>query len=156
MADFRFEITEHLATLDVNDEGWTKELNLVSYNGALPKYDIRYWSPDHKKMSKGITMNEEEATTVSAVIADYYMRRIRPELFEDGNLFDDEQPAAKEPVDDGDCIITNIFTRQSQVAPREEEKPVPKRPKQEAPKKPAAKPKKTAKVDGLGDVELPF
>ena len=41
-------------------KGWTKELNRVSFNGALAKYDIRTWSPDHTKMGKGIPLSNEE------------------------------------------------------------------------------------------------
>ena len=49
MAEFTFEIEEHLLTLSENDKGWTKELNRVSFNGAPAKFDIRSWSPDHTK-----------------------------------------------------------------------------------------------------------
>ena len=60
MAEFTFEIEEHLLTLSENDKGWTKELNRVSFNGAPAKFDIRAWSPDHTKMGKGITLSNEE------------------------------------------------------------------------------------------------
>lgn len=60
MAEFKFEIAEHLITLSETTTGWTKELNRVSYNGAEPKYDIRAWSPDHEKMGKGVTLTDEE------------------------------------------------------------------------------------------------
>ncbi|MEI3503270.1 MAG: PC4/YdbC family ssDNA-binding protein [Anaerovoracaceae bacterium] len=40
--------------------GWRKELNLVSWNGGAPKYDIRDWDPDHERMSRGITLHEKE------------------------------------------------------------------------------------------------
>ena len=53
MADLNFEIQEHIATLSTNIKtGWTKELNLISWNDKEPKYDIRDWSPDHSKMGK--------------------------------------------------------------------------------------------------------
>ncbi|MBP3199255.1 MAG: hypothetical protein J6N21_19970, partial [Butyrivibrio sp.] len=42
-------------------KGWRKELNLISWNEAEPKYDIRDWAPDHEKMGKGITLTKEEA-----------------------------------------------------------------------------------------------
>lgn len=61
MTDFQFEITEHLQVLSKANNGWTKELNLVSFNGRPAKYDIRSWDPDHEKMSKGITLDNEEA-----------------------------------------------------------------------------------------------
>ena len=46
--------------LSENERGYTKEINLVSWNGADPKYDIRNWHPDREKCGKGITLNEEE------------------------------------------------------------------------------------------------
>lgn len=61
MADFTFEITHHLQVLSQAQNGWTKEVNRVSFNGRPAKLDIRSWDPDHEKMSKGITLDEEEA-----------------------------------------------------------------------------------------------
>ena len=58
MADFKFDIVEHLGV--ISEKGWTKELNLVSWNGARPKFDLRDWAPDHEKMGKGITLSNEE------------------------------------------------------------------------------------------------
>lgn len=60
MANFTFNIEEQIVVLSENNKGWTKELNLVSYNGRPAKYDIREWSPDHKSMGKGVTLTEEE------------------------------------------------------------------------------------------------
>ena len=60
MADFKFDIVEHLGVNSENSKGWTKELNLVSWNGARPKFDLRDWAPDHEKMGKGITLSNEE------------------------------------------------------------------------------------------------
>ena len=60
MPDIKFTITKHIATLSTSPKAWTKELNLVSWNGAAPKYDLREWSPDHSKMGKGITLTKEE------------------------------------------------------------------------------------------------
>lgn len=60
MADFKYEIVEELGVLSENAKGWRKELNLISWNGAAPKYDIRDWSSEHAKMGKGVTLTEEE------------------------------------------------------------------------------------------------
>ena len=60
MADIKYEIVNHIGVLSTSPNGWTKELNVVSWNGGQEKYDIRDWSPDHTKMSKGSTLNEEE------------------------------------------------------------------------------------------------
>lgn len=60
MPEIKYEITEHIMVLSENSNGWTKELNLVSWNGSKPKYDIRDWSPEKDRMAKGITLTEEE------------------------------------------------------------------------------------------------
>jgi hypothetical protein len=38
VADLKFEIKEHIATLSESSKGWTKELNLICWNGREPKY----------------------------------------------------------------------------------------------------------------------
>lgn len=53
---------EEMAVLSENAKGWRKELNLVSWNGNAPKFDIRDWSSNHEKMGKGITLTNEEMT----------------------------------------------------------------------------------------------
>lgn len=60
MAEIKFEIKETFGVLSESAKGWLKELNLVSWNDAAPKYDIREWSPDHSKMGKGVTLTAEE------------------------------------------------------------------------------------------------
>ena len=50
MADFKYEIVEHIGILSESAKGWTKELNRISWNGGEPKYDIRDWAPEHEKM----------------------------------------------------------------------------------------------------------
>jgi hypothetical protein len=60
LADIKYEIVEHLGVLSESSKGWKKELNLVSWNGRDPKYDLREWAPEHEKMGKGVTLTEEE------------------------------------------------------------------------------------------------
>lgn len=60
MAEIKFEIKENIGTLSESAKGWAKELNLVSWNGAAPKYDLRDWAPEHEKMGKGITLSADE------------------------------------------------------------------------------------------------
>ena len=50
-------------------KGWNKELNLISWNGRDPKYDIRDWAPDHEKMGKGVTLSAEEFEALKALLA---------------------------------------------------------------------------------------
>ncbi len=72
MAEFKFEVVEQIGVLSVNAKGWKKEFNLVSWNERDPKYDIREWDPEHKKMSKGITMTEEEAKMLYEILKDEF------------------------------------------------------------------------------------
>ena len=68
MAELKFEITKTLGVLSENARGWTKELNMVSWNEREPKYDLREWNPDHTRMGKGITLTEEEVETLRAIL----------------------------------------------------------------------------------------
>lgn len=70
MSDFKFEITEHLGTLSESARGWTKELNKVSFNDRPAKYDLREWDPEHQKMSKGVTLSDEEMEILSKILKD--------------------------------------------------------------------------------------
>lgn len=70
MANFEYEIIEELGVLSTNQSGWTKELNLISWNGRPPKFDIRDWSPDHEKMGKGLTFSNEELQALQELIND--------------------------------------------------------------------------------------
>ena len=75
-----FEIMEHIGVLDVIDnreEKWTKEVNLVAWNGGKPKIDIRDWSSDHRRMSRGITMTEEQAMKMAAALVERYQERAK-------------------------------------------------------------------------------
>lgn len=58
--EFSYEIIKQVAVLSKSAKGWTKEVNVISWNGGTPKYDIRDWAPDHSKMSKGVTLSVEE------------------------------------------------------------------------------------------------
>ena len=68
MADFNFEIIEELGVISEGSKGWQTELNLISWNGNAPKYDIRSWSPDHQKMGKGITLTGEELAELKSIL----------------------------------------------------------------------------------------
>ncbi len=60
MADIKFEIIKKVGTLSKAGSGWTKELNLISWNDREPKFDIRDWSADGEKMGKGVTLSTDE------------------------------------------------------------------------------------------------
>ena len=60
MAEIKFEIKETVGVLSETAKGWTKELNLVSWNDKEPKYDLREWDSTHEKMGKGMTLTVDE------------------------------------------------------------------------------------------------
>ena len=60
MAEIKFEIVDSIGILSESSKGWAKELNHVSWNDKEPKYDLREWDAEHKKMGKGITLSKEE------------------------------------------------------------------------------------------------
>lgn len=60
MPDIKYEIVRKVGVLSKAGSGWTKELNLISWNDREPKYDIRDWSADGSKMGKGVTLTREE------------------------------------------------------------------------------------------------
>lgn len=70
MADIKFEIKEALGVISESSKGWTKELNLISWNGRESKYDLRDWAPEHEKMGKGITLSSEELKKLRYILND--------------------------------------------------------------------------------------
>ncbi len=70
MSNFQYEITKHIDIISESPKGWTKELNLISWNNREPKYDLRDWAPEHEKMGKGITLNKEELEKLRDILND--------------------------------------------------------------------------------------
>ena len=68
-----FEIVEEIGVIATHSTGWKKELNLVSWNGGQAKYDIRDWDPGHSRMSRGVTLKEQEMRQIVELL-----RRRRP------------------------------------------------------------------------------
>ena len=70
MAEIKYEIQENFGVISQSNSGWTKELNLVSWNGREAKYDIRDWDVQHEKMRKGITLSKEELMELRNILND--------------------------------------------------------------------------------------
>ena len=64
MKEIQYEIVKEIAVLSASDRGYTKEINLISWNGKEPKYDVRSFSPNREKCGKGITLNADEAAAL--------------------------------------------------------------------------------------------
>lgn len=70
MADVKYDILEEVGVLSESAKGWKKEVNLISWNGGTPKYDIRDWAPEHEKMGKGITLNKDEINELYKILGE--------------------------------------------------------------------------------------
>ncbi|KGM95928.1 hypothetical protein FDC62_11605 [Clostridium botulinum] len=68
MANIKYEIKENIGVVSESSKGWTKELNLISWNDKEPKYDLRDWSPEHEKMGKGITLTLDELKELKEIL----------------------------------------------------------------------------------------
>ncbi len=68
MAGIKFEIEENFGIISNSSNGWSKELNLVSWNDRPAKFDIRDWDEDHQKMGKGITLSIDEVRELKKIL----------------------------------------------------------------------------------------
>lgn len=68
VAEIKFEIEKELGSISESPKGWTKELNIISWNGKEAKYDLRDWAPGHEKMGKGVTLSGDELKKLRDVL----------------------------------------------------------------------------------------
>lgn len=73
------EIVEPIAVLSENEKGYTKEINLVSWNGAEPKFDIRNWHPGRERTGKGIALTKDEARVLVKAMNEMLMNVVEVE-----------------------------------------------------------------------------
>lgn len=72
--EYRVEILQHIGTLSERIDKvdrvskWQLELNLVSFDGRLPLYDLREWSPDHSVMKNGIRLNNSQMKKLTEIL----------------------------------------------------------------------------------------
>ena len=66
--EIKYEIVEEIAVLSESSSGWKRELNLVSWNGREPKYDLRDWDANHTRMGKGITLSKSDIASLKEVL----------------------------------------------------------------------------------------
>lgn len=62
-----YEIKENILSLPKENDSdvYHKELNLISWYGKPEKFDIRGWSDDHTKMTKGISLTKDEFINIA-------------------------------------------------------------------------------------------
>lgn len=70
MSEFSYNIISHIATLSQRGN-WSLELNLISWAGRAPTFDLRKWNEDHSKMSKGISLTRDELLAIKDFLIDF-------------------------------------------------------------------------------------
>ncbi len=68
--EIKYEVIEKIGVISSGDKKWQKELNLISWNGREPKYDIRDWDSSHEKMGKGVTFTRDELKRLRDILID--------------------------------------------------------------------------------------
>lgn len=70
---FVFDILEHIAEIGSNRQGY-KQLNVVSWNKAPARLDLRSWRTDEngeQQPNKGITLTDAEAQALYSALGEY-------------------------------------------------------------------------------------
>lgn len=61
-------LKHHLGKLRENEKGWSREVNIISWEGAQSRLDIRDWSKSKDRSSKGITFTRAEVERLRAML----------------------------------------------------------------------------------------
>lgn len=70
---FEFEIVKHIAEIGGNSQG-NKQLNIVSWNKAPARLDLRSWREDEngeQRPNKGMTLTKSEAQALYNALGAY-------------------------------------------------------------------------------------
>jgi len=67
-----FKIVENVGVMATYENAWSKEVNIVEWNGGNAKFDIRDWDPTHERMRKGITLRRDEALELAKILSKYF------------------------------------------------------------------------------------
>lgn len=65
-------IIKHVGTISSGEGNYQKELNIVSINEGAFCYDLREWSLDHSSFRNGISLKNEEAAELLALLKECY------------------------------------------------------------------------------------
>lgn len=71
MKEIIFEIKQKIAVLSENDNGYAKEVNIVSWNEGKPQLDIRMWKRQQdgtQKPLKGIGLSNDEVEKLKTAL----------------------------------------------------------------------------------------
>jgi len=66
----KYVIYKHIGDLSEPNNGWVKELNLISWNDREPVYDIRTWNEEHTRYGKGITITLKQLAALKKLLSE--------------------------------------------------------------------------------------
>ena len=67
-SNYNFKIHEKIGVVSEKPNGWTLELNVVSFNGRDAKYDLREWKNDHTELRTGARFSESDLKPLMELI----------------------------------------------------------------------------------------
>ena len=73
MNEINYVIEREIETISTRGS-WNLELNLISWNGAPAKYDLRTWNDSHTRMGKGVTFTKDEAVALMKTLETEFER----------------------------------------------------------------------------------
>ena len=68
MAELKYDVKKNLGVLGGEINGWSKKINLISWNERKTKADIRDWDKSNEKMRKGITLTKAELIDLKKIL----------------------------------------------------------------------------------------
>ena len=71
MAEITYDVVKKIGVI-ADNSAWETQVNLISWNHAKPKFDIRKWNVETNKMSKGISLTESEARALADLLLEYF------------------------------------------------------------------------------------
>ena len=66
----KYVIYRHIGKLSNSNNGWIKELNLISWNDREPVYDIRTWNENYTRYGKGITITSKQMVRLKELLSE--------------------------------------------------------------------------------------
>lgn len=70
--DISFRLIKHIGVIEEKANDFQLELNVIEWNcTGIPKYDIRSFSKDHSRMTKGMTFTAEELEKLYEIMKDF-------------------------------------------------------------------------------------
>ena len=67
--EFTYRIQKHYGTISTSADGrCATEVNLIRFNDAPAKIDVRTWNKETGQMYRGITLTAEEASNLAQIL----------------------------------------------------------------------------------------